>query len=269
MKNLKINKRGKSSVSKFVSLFLWKFFIIIPVYAEPLLITSLKERLWGPKFLLKEVIQNSAATILEKAQQEKTTIQPGRKTLLLEMLKDPAQLAKDLPRIPKIQIGPHVISTSWRKGKSAEQQFDLTKALLINYIKDKRPMLIDPKNPKKIGQFEVEEIIYGIVQGFSAFALELAHGDPVIRSGKWAAVAQSATQYAIIALENSKAPFLSVSFQCEKKLVHANDSTKRAQKLITQSKLLFDFSQHEVKFFFGYSLNNRGSVRYLHALPNI
>ena len=114
----------------------------------------------------------------------------------------------------------------------------------------------------------MEEILYGITQGFSALALELAYEDPVLKSGEWGTIAGSATQYAAFTLETSKEPTLSASFTSEKNLVNLANGTS-GHKFITQSKLFFNFSRGEVNFFFNYSLDDKGSARILQVLPPI
>lgn len=240
-----------------------------PLHGESLIYKSLKDFFYTPKtptLKLDDVVKKSADITLAKAERGEIILNPGRLSLLQEMSKEPEQLSKDLPRLPIIKIGNNIVLASWRKDKTPQQQFVLLANLLTKYVGKHRPALVDPNNPSHIGLFDVEEILYSIGQGFSAQALELAYKHPVLKSGEWAAIAGLAQQYASFALENSREAIMAVSFSSEKNLVNLLGHTRRTRKLIIQSKLYFYLLSGEVRFFYSYSIDGKGSARVVQAL---
>ena len=243
--------------------------MVAPLYGESLFIKSLKEQVSGISFFntpktpilkLDDVIKNNVDLILAKAELKEIILKPGRLSLLQEMSKEPRQLSKDLPRIPLIKIGKLAVPSLRRLGKTAERQFSIIAKLLTKYVATHQAAFVDHNRPGRLGPFDIEEILYGITQNFSALAVELAHEHPILKSGEWACVAQTAEQNATFVFENLPEPILVASFISTSNLVHVEKQRKKT-KFITQSKLYFNLSDGEVSFFYSYSIDGTGSAR--------
>ncbi|HXW60570.1 MAG TPA: hypothetical protein VEK06_03430 [Myxococcota bacterium] len=255
------------------------FFIVLSaftftaqVYGESFTINTfneiIQERTIIPKKNVSSVVKNRATAILDLEKNGQIVLNPGRRSLLNEMLTYSSQLGTDLPRINEIRIGDVVIPKAWREGKSGELQFALIGKMLYKYIKNTRPEALDNSLPGRIGPFYVAEIIYGISQNFSGPALELAYKLSGLTINEWAAEMGGAiTHAASFTLEPMKDPILTVTFTCETEMFNLVDPSKKSLILITQSKLFYDLLNDDVNFGFSYSINYNGAARVLGTLP--
>lgn len=216
---------------------------------------------------LKEVVLHRAQAIKDLGQSEIITLGEGRLSLLHEMLGAPGQLGNDIPRLAQIWVGQTMLPAALRSNKSAEFQFMHLGTLLRNYIKQSQPELINSELPGRVGAFWIAEVVYAIVQNFSAPALELAHQNTLLNNGEWATPAQSAKQYAIFKMEASREPILSVTFTCERTMSNVKNANEVDKNLVTESSIYFYLQSGQVTFGFKYMLDGRGSMRVCKTIP--
>lgn len=217
---------------------------------------------------LSDLVSAQSFYVLELVRTGRIPLHLGRKSLLLEMRKEPTQLAKDLPRTPKIRIGNFVLPTWLRRGRSAEMQFYIVAKCLEKYVQSRNPALVNKRYRGRIGQFFTSEILYGIVQNFSAPAVEMAYEDAILKSGEWAAEAGEAEQEVVFLLERARVPLLNVTFVSTKALINMVDPARPNLRFVTKATLYYYLESGEVNFIHSYALDDRGSARIAQSLSN-
>lgn len=212
------------------------------------------------KTVLGKEIQFRAEQILSQANEYEIPISVGRKSIIMQMAKEPKQLGLDIPRTPSIAIGGTAIPSFMRMGKSPEQQFSMIARRLEHYVHKRRPALSDTDLPGHIGPFTTVEIVYTLSQTFSAAAqVEAYETDPILSSGEWGARFGDAKLSVNFFLSGPENELLVVKTKAQKRLDNIANP-KLTKSFVTEVNIFFNLTTAEVTFRHQYTVDRNSKA---------
>ncbi len=189
-----------------------------------------------------------------KALQADTTIDAGRKMLLIEMIIKPDQVVVDLPRLAEVQIGKTTIK---QEDVGAEDSFINISTQLLTYIESQNPALT------KNASDSMDELLYATSQTFFLNLLQKQHEDERIHRSEWAVpgrkISNEKTSFQMEKTFVRKPETLIITHSIETPFVRTDDEPGE-QRLIKKVECRYNLKTSAVTFTSTYELNGQREI---------
>jgi hypothetical protein len=216
------------------------------------------------KSTLDMIIKNRATSI-----KKSPDLNEGRKSLVNEMEKYPEQLAKDIGRLSRVIVGKKDLSEDMKADKTAKEKFVLLANTLEGYLKNyinnhPLPSLKRINTTSwRLGYFWTAEIIYALVQNFSAPPWAKARKETLLKdrdpdgSEIWGSPSGSSkllVSFQLLLPSTGGDLFLVVTDTTEKQLV--NLTTGETKPFVMVTRVKFNLNNGTVTYEYSYDVGN-------------
>jgi hypothetical protein len=167
----------------------------------------------------------------------------------MSLNKEQKQTLTRTRRVPII-IGGNPISDTLRETKTPDELFLIVAGNLEKYLSQKSPKIVNAGVKGRMGQFWTSEVVYPVIQNFSATGQAKAYEEVPALGSEWGGKAGDAKFSATYTI--SPEGILELTDRTEKNMLNLMDSNKKAP-FISETKMKFDLNKGTVTFEYSYS----------------